>query len=70
MKRHASHVSGMISQHQLLSRGTQAIIGGLLVTLGLLFMYPSPTLPVLYANSHYVGYLAIMVGITVQPFEI
>lgn len=63
-------LAGMISQHQLLSSGTQAIIGGLLVTLGLLFMYPSPTLPLLYANSHYVGYLAIMLVGLGDPFVV
>jgi len=48
---------GIISQRRILSPTTQAILGAVLVALGLFFMFPSPTFSLLYSNSHYTGYL-------------
>ena len=55
-------MAGWISQKRLISTLSLSAVGGLVVTVAILLMFPDPDLAVLYEKVHYIGYLAIVLA--------
>lgn len=57
-----SSLSGTIAQTGLVNTYTQMAVGALVVGLGLLLMFPSPSLHFLYNNVPYIAYPAVLMS--------